>query len=100
MGRRVRNPTHALGERLNRVVAAAVAPRLDAVDDRLAVIESSLASLHARSGARHQRDDAAGSLSQSLQRVLALRYQDLQRAGALPDLRDVGFRVYSQADED
>jgi hypothetical protein len=75
-----------LGERLNRVVATAVSPRFDALN-------ASIAGLR-------QLVDEARPVNQPVQRFLALRYQELQRIGALPNLRDVGFRVYSQVDED
>jgi hypothetical protein len=98
--RRRWSPRRALGEHLNRVVATAVSPRFDALNDRLASFESSLAGVRAGAASLQQRVDEAGPVSQPLQRLLALRYRELQRAGALPDLRDVGFRVFSQTDED
>jgi hypothetical protein len=98
--RRRWSPLHVFGERLNRVVATAVAPRFDALNDRLTSVESGLAGLQAATAALCQRVDEATLASQPLQRLLALRYRELQGAGSLPDLRDVGFRVYSQTDED
>jgi hypothetical protein len=88
--RRRWSPRRALGERLNRVIATAVSPQFEALDDR---VRAELAALS-------ERIDEPRSTNQPLQRLLALRYGELQRAGALPHLRDVGFRVYSQADED
>lgn len=45
--------------------------------------------------------DTQASLLQATQIGLALRYRELiSSGGPLPDLRDVGFRVYSDCDED
>jgi len=85
--------SRTLGERLNHVVATAVSPRFDA-------LSAGVAGLRAEAGALRQLVDEARPVGQPVQRLLALRYQELQRAGALPDQRDVGFRVYSQVDED
>lgn len=40
------------------------------------------------------------STLQASQVALLLRYRELARTGSLPALRDVGFRVYSDSDED
>jgi hypothetical protein len=82
------------------VVATAVAPRFDALNNRLASLESSFARVQAEVAGLQQGLDETRPVSQPLQRLLALRYRELQHVGALPDLHDVGFRVYSQADED